>query len=106
MDKSYIIQRIIKYAYLINNTATDKAITGDKPTIFVDFIGHLCQLDVRIYINGWYSIDTSTKDFEDEYDKNVEQYSAYLTKEEDNVILGKALNRLKEIYKEWSKDGN
>lgn len=29
--------------------------TGDLPTVFLDFYGHVSRVDVRVYPNGWES---------------------------------------------------
>lgn len=56
MKRSQISQKIIKImelAYMINPIATDRDETGNKPTVFVEFMGHVAKFRVRIYSNGW-----------------------------------------------------
>ena len=52
-----IVKQIFDLALEINpnDTAQDK--TGEKPTVFVNFSGHVTGIDVRIYRNGWISSD-------------------------------------------------
>lgn len=45
--------RIMDLALQLNESSTLKARTGTKPTVFVDFSGHVCKMGVRIYANGW-----------------------------------------------------
>lgn len=55
MDKK-IKEKVLKIMALaleFNNTRTQKKCTGDKPTVWVEFSGHTCQLDVHISHEGW-----------------------------------------------------
>ena len=45
--------KILSLALDFNNTRTKCALTGDKPTVFVDFTGHTCELDVQVSHHGW-----------------------------------------------------
>lgn len=45
--------KILSLALDFNNTRTKCSLTGGKPTVFVDFAGHTCQLDVRVNHHGW-----------------------------------------------------
>jgi hypothetical protein len=47
-------QRILELAMKINNMPTKRKTTGDKPTVFVCFSGHINVLEVEVYMNGWY----------------------------------------------------
>lgn len=49
------VAKIMELALLINGTETQRAITGDKPTVFVDFEGHVATLYIRICDTGWES---------------------------------------------------
>ena len=49
------IAKIIQLCYQINHEETDRANTGNLPTVFLDFMGHTCQLNVRIYDESWAS---------------------------------------------------
>lgn len=47
------IMKIIALAIEFNDTRTQKRYTGNKPTVWVEFSGHTCQLDVNISHEGW-----------------------------------------------------
>lgn len=47
------VKRIMELVLLLNPTDTKQGLTGNKPTIFVDFSGHCSLLNVRIYSKGW-----------------------------------------------------
>ena len=47
------LQTIMQLVYQINHEETFRAKTGNLPTVFVDFHGHACQLNARIYDEGW-----------------------------------------------------
>lgn len=49
------IAKILQLCYQINNEETNREVTGNLPTVFLDFMGHTCQLNVRIYADGWIS---------------------------------------------------
>ena len=47
------IAQIIQLCYQINHEETFRAKTGNLPTVFIEFRGHTCQLNARIYDEGW-----------------------------------------------------
>ena len=47
--KSKVLE-IMALALEFNCKPTKQECTGNKPTIFVDFAGHVCELDVGIYM--------------------------------------------------------
>ena len=49
------IAKIIQLCYQINSVKTNREVTGDLPTVFLDFMGHTCQINVRVYADGWIS---------------------------------------------------
>ena len=49
------IAKIIQLCYQINHEETRRERTGNLPTVFLDFMGHTCQINVRIYADGWMS---------------------------------------------------
>lgn len=58
MEKEYI-HKILAAALEINGLgARSKEETGDKPTVFVEFMGHTGVLTVSIHKNGWYPYHT------------------------------------------------
>ena len=50
--KSKVLE-IMALALEFNGKPTKQELTGNKPTIFVDFAGHVCKLDVGISMDGW-----------------------------------------------------
>ena len=48
-----IVNQIFALALAINPNDTRQGKTGNKPTVFVRFSGHVAAVDVDIYPNGW-----------------------------------------------------
>ena len=59
------VLEIMAVALEFNGKPTKQELTGNKPTIFVDFAGHVCELDVGIYMDGWSS--SANKDVKQMY---------------------------------------
>ena len=79
------IAKILQLCYQINHEETCRDITGNLPTVFLDFMGHTCQLNIRIYADGWMSgedPDFSGKVYLDESPNDV------------SVELAKLIDRL------------
>ena len=49
------LTEIMKLCYQINNVETNREETGNLSTVFLDFMGHTCQINIRIYDDGWMS---------------------------------------------------
>lgn len=47
------LKRILDLALKLNPSETKREVTGSKPTIFVEFSGHVGTVYVRVYRNGW-----------------------------------------------------
>lgn len=47
------VLEIMALALEFNGKPTRQEFTGNKPTISVEFAGHVCELDVRICEDGW-----------------------------------------------------
>ena len=72
------IGKVLEMAAQINSSQTSRDITGDKPTIFVEFYGHVALFEVRIHFFGWGDApydepDYSWKIFIDEDQENVKK---------------------------------
>lgn len=82
------VLRALELALLINPESTQRERTGNKPSVLVWFSGHCASVHIDIYPYGWYF--------------GAEVYDAYidLQREEDIVLLDKALARLEEIWAE------
>ena len=37
----------------LNPTRTLQEVTGNKPTVFFDFSGHVAECEIRIHTHGW-----------------------------------------------------
>lgn len=85
--------QIMELSMKLNTTATQKEYTGSKPTVFSNFLGHVCYLEVAIHLNGW--------DFEPNskfYDDSTTEYSLIdLDRETAYEELEAVCNRLKEL---------
>lgn len=58
------VHDIMQLAMLINDSPTEQELTGNKPTIFVEFSGHISKLGVHIAPEGWFDeIETKDVDF-------------------------------------------
>jgi hypothetical protein len=43
----------MELALLLNPADTQRNVTGHKPTVFVEFSGHVSLIKVRVYETGW-----------------------------------------------------
>ena len=57
-----MIGQIADLMYKINSTPTEQETTGNLPTVFFEFSGHVCQVEISIHLNGW--IENGDWDFE------------------------------------------
>ena len=106
-----IVKQIFNLALAVNPNDTTQDKTGEKPTVFVNFSGHVAGIAVRIYRNGWspsrdvysemsiYDIwlaDEMFTVFMDDYEPYPEE------KECDQLTKAKAaLAELQKIAEEW-----
>ena len=108
-----IVKQIFSLALAINANKTKQSITGNKPTVFVNFSGHVAGVDVSIYQNGWGTLDDES---------NITRYDIYLSddfftewigdyepypEEEECEQLSKAKAALAELQKiadKWGVD--
>ncbi len=85
------VLEIMELAMLINDSPTEQELTGNKPTIFVEFSGHIATMDVHIAPNGWF--DDITTD-------ETEFYNFCLTENENieaELFIPMFLTVMKEI---------
>ena len=108
-----IVKQIFNLALAVNPNDTTQDKTGGKPTVFVNFSGHVAGIDVRIYLNGW----SSSADVDSEMityiiyldDENftvwVDEYEPYPEEECDQLTKAKAaLAELQKIADKWGVD--
>lgn len=73
------VLEIMALALEFNCKPTKQEFTGNKPTIFVEFAGHVCELDVRICEDGWsFSANQDVK--------QMHLYSPSVAKELDRTL--------------------
>lgn len=83
------VKRIIDLAVDFNDSETRQDVTGNKPTVFVDFCGHTCQLDVSIHRKGYDS-------WEDRFSNTV-----YLDQSDAIEKLNEIINVLEKTIVAW-----
>lgn len=74
------IAKIVQLCYQINHVETNRDKTGNLPTVFLDFMGHTCQLNIRIYDDGWMSGEDPDFSGKVYLDENPDDVSAELAK--------------------------
>lgn len=75
-----MIGQIADLMYKINSVPTLQENTGNLPTVFFEFSGHVCQIVIRIHFNGW--VENGDWDYEKRI--NLDRSSA--AEELTNVI--------------------
>ena len=85
------VLRVMGLALQLNPEKTEHNITGNKPTVFVTFSGHIASLEVKIYQSGWGEERESTT------------YRMYFEEEWDNSenTLDRVIEALEKLVKEW-----
>ena len=92
MEKRIKALRILLLALKINNIPTRKELTVDKPTVFVEFMGHIATLVVTIIPQGWeesYNVSDAIK------------YRCVLNDNNADETLDECISLLEIIWKEW-----
>lgn len=83
--------KIVEIAMMLNSEPTQKEISGNKPTIFVEFMGHIGGVTVTIHSNGWQSDERS-------------DYSWFITFDKEKRAknqLDEVIAKLTELDKIW-----
>lgn len=70
------IGKVIEMAAQLNPSQTSRDITGDKPTIFVMFSGHVSLLQVQVHYFGWGDAP---------YDEPDYSWNVYIDEDQENV---------------------
>lgn len=113
-----IVKQIFALALAINPNETGQDKTGNKPTVFVRFSGHVAGVEVEVYPNGWDSgfgwagedddiVIRYTIYLDDEYfTATIDEYEPYPEKKEcDQLSEAKAaLAELQKIADKWGAD--
>lgn len=90
--KSKVLE-IMALALEFNGKPTKQELTGNKPTIFVEFAGHVHELDVRIFIDGW-SFSAN----------KIVKHMIYLDRSSAAKELDRTLTGLKTIIAKYEKN--
>ena len=89
------VLKIVELAMLLNPTITQRGVTGDKPTVFVEFSGHCCDLDVQIHLNGW--------DWCEPYCRENIHINIDFSDEKQEKKIDEAIDILQKLYNEWEE---
>lgn len=89
------VSKIMELAILFNPFPTNKEDTGNKPTVFVQFSGHISILNVFIYGNGW--------DANDEYNSYQMYRIRFDDKNKAEVKLDEIINELEQLIEKWGE---
>lgn len=92
------IGKVIEMATQLNLSPTSRDITGDKPTIYVMFYGHVSLLEVQIHSLGW---------GDEPYDEPDYSWKIYIYEDQENVKkkLDDIINILEKLSKRECENG-
>lgn len=109
-----IVKQIFKLALAINSNCTQRKTTGEKPTVFVGFSGHIAGVHIEIYGKGWNSgedDDSLVSRYllylgDEMFTELVDEYEPYPEVQEcDQLTKAKAaLAELQKIADKWGVD--
>lgn len=89
------ILKVMELALIINPTETRRDETGDKPTVFFDYSGHVGYIRIAIHSEGWSENEPfATPD---------KLWDIYLEvdSEEVNTKLDEIIDRLIQLIETW-----
>ena len=102
------ISRIFDLALKLNETPTKQEITGEKPTIFVDFSGHITTCNLYIHSNGYASGVSAVKQFDIPLNEEwrIDPYCTgdFKLRVSVDELVNEALKRIEEICVQWGVD--
>lgn len=105
-----IVKQIFTLALAINSNCTQRKTTGEKPTVFVGFSGHIAGVHIEIYCKGWDSKEDDDSLVlrylvylgDEMFTTLVDEYEPYPEEECEELLKAKAaLAELKRIAEEW-----
>ena len=108
-----IVKQIFNLALAINSNCTQRKATGEKPTVFVGFSGHIAGVHVEIYGKGWDSGDDDSLVLrylvylgDEMFTTLVDEYEPYPEEKEcEQLTKAKAaLAELQKIAEKWGAD--
>ena len=88
-----ILSRAMRY----NNMPTKTERTGNKPTFFVEYSGHVSTLYVRIHPNGWAAGNDA------EYSYIVDLCASNDTEQKVSDTLNEIIETMDRVYNEWKE---
>lgn len=86
--------KVLELAMLINSGKTRRDLTGNRPTVFVCFSGHCCDLDVEIHLNGW---DRCEPYCSEDIHKDID------LAETQEKKIDEVIDILQKLYNEWEE---
>ena len=109
-----IVKQIFTLALAINSNCTQRETTGEKPTVFVGFSGHIAGVHIEIHCNGWDSEEAGDSLVlrylvylgDEMFTTLVDEYEPYPEEKEcDQLTKAKAaLAELQKIADKWGVD--
>lgn len=89
------IFEVVRLGLLLNPMPTQREKTMDKPTVFINFLGHVALLQISIHSNGW---DTRSP-----YCSPDLEWEIHLEENEEIVKrqLDEAINHLTYLFECW-----
>lgn len=96
-----LVLRIMERAMFYNSTSTEQKITGNKPTFFVKFSGHIATLEVDIHTSGWNSQCNS-----EEFAIRLVEVGYNGTPDDIRSKLESVIKRMEEVYDVWHEKEN
>ena len=109
-----IVKQIFTLALAINSNWTQRETTGEKPTVFVGFSGHIAGVHIEIYGKGWDSVEDDENLVsrylvylgEEMFTTVVDEYEPYPEEKECEQLLKAkaALAELQKIAEKWGAD--
>lgn len=93
------IIKVLELGLKLNPMSTMRKHTGDKPTVFLTFYGHIAALHVNICLKGWDEKPpyiTAEKQWAISFDRDSEQQ---IDSQLDDIIT-----TLEELLKRWCED--
>ena len=109
-----IVKQIFTLALAINSNCTQRETTGERPTVFVGFSGHIAGVHIEIYGKGWDSVEDDENLVsrylvylgDEMFTTLVDEYEPY-TEEKECEQLSEAkvaLAELQKIADKWGVD--
>ena len=93
------VLKIMELAMLINDSPTEQELIGNKPTIFVELLGHISKLGVHIAPEGWFdditTDETAFYDFGLTENEGIEAELDGFIKKLGNILAENAPSRKK-----------